>query len=147
MTRKNSSITGSEYQDPERKRFKAGNPGRPKGARHKTTLAVQALLEGEAEFITRACVEAAKNGDMTAIRLVLERLLPPAKERPVVISLPDVRTAEGAADAQAAILSAVAKGELLPGEGTTLASIVESRRRAIETADLEQRITALEQRT
>jgi hypothetical protein len=32
----------------------SGNPnGRPKGVRNKTTLAVEALLDGEAEAITR----------------------------------------------------------------------------------------------
>jgi len=141
-TRKNSPA--SAYQDPTIKRFKPGNPGRPKGSRHKSTLAMLALLEGEAETITRTCIEAAKAGDMTAIRLVLERLLPPAKERPVTCELPDVADAQGVANAQAAILRAVAAGELLPTEGATLAGIVESRRKAIETADLEARITALE---
>jgi len=102
------------------------------------------VLDGEAETITRTCIEAAKAGDMTAIRLVLERLLPPAKERPVTCELPDVADAQGVANAQAAILRAVAAGELLPTEGATLAGIVESRRKAIETADLEVRITALE---
>ena len=38
--------------------FQLGNPGRPKGARHRTTLAMQALLEGEGEALTRkACAE------------------------------------------------------------------------------------------
>lgn len=125
-------------------RFKPGNPGRPKGSRHKTTLAMMALLEGEAEAITRTCIDAAKAGDMTAIRLVLERLLPPVKERPVRLSLPDVSSATGVAEAQGAILQAVAAGEILPGEATALTGIVESRRRAIETAELEARIAALE---
>lgn len=125
----------------------SGNPsGRPKGARHKSTLAVLALMEGEADTITRTCIEAAKGGDMTAIRLVLERLLPPAKERPLKLDLPEVQTAEGVAEAQAAILRAVAAGEILPGEAASLTGIVESRRRAIETADLENRIAALEQK-
>lgn len=125
-------------------RFKAGNPGRPRGARHKTTLAVLALMEGEAESITRTCIEAAKAGDLTAIRLVLDRLLPPAKERPLRVKLPDVVSLEDVAQAQAAILKAVAAGELLPTEGATLAGIVESRRKAIETAELEARVSALE---
>ena len=33
--------------------FEKGNPGRPEGARNKTTLAAQVLLDGEAENITR----------------------------------------------------------------------------------------------
>lgn len=125
-------------------RFGPGNPGRPKGARHKSTLAILALMEGEAESITRTCIEAAKAGDLTAIRLVLDRLLPPAKERPLRVKLPDVVSLEDVAQAQAAILKAVAAGELLPTEGATLAGIVESRRKAIETAELEARVSALE---
>ncbi|MBP8276639.1 MAG: hypothetical protein KAX55_07100 [Propionivibrio sp.] len=125
-------------------RFKPGNPGRPKGSRHRATIAVLTLLEGEAEDITRTCIEAAKAGDMTAIRLVLERLLPPAKERPIRLTLPEAHTAEGVAEAQGAILQAVAAGEILPAEAAVLTNIVDSRRRAIETAELEARITALE---
>ncbi len=127
-------------------KFRRGNPGRPKGSRHKTTRAILALLEGDADAITRKCIEAAQAGDLTAIRLVLDRLLPPAKERPVVVKLPDTETLAGVAQAQAAILRAVACGELLPTEGATLAAIVENRRRAIETTELEQRIAALEGR-
>ena len=125
----------------------SGNPaGRPKGARHKATLAALKLMEGEADAITRTCIEAAKAGDMTAIRLVLDRLVPPAKERPVSIDLPDAEDAAGIAEAQSAILQAVAAGQLTPGEGATLAGIVEARRRAVETLELETRITALENR-
>ena len=48
------------------------NPnGKPKGARNKATLAAEALLDGEAEAITRKAIEKAKEGDMAAIRLCL----------------------------------------------------------------------------
>ena len=126
----------------------SGNPaGRPRGSLNKTTRAVLELLEGEAGTITRTCIEAAKGGDMTAIRLVLDRLVPPAKERPVSLpDLPDTSTAAGIAEAQQRILEAVAAGELTPGEGNTLAGIVEARRRAVETQELEQRIKAIEER-
>jgi hypothetical protein len=50
------------------------------------------------------------------------------------------------AAAQGAILKACAAGDLLPGEAATLSGVVEARRRAIETVDLEQRIAALEAR-
>ena len=52
----------------------SGNPsGKPAGARNKTTLAVEALLDGEAEDLTRKAIELAKAGDMTALRLCLDR--------------------------------------------------------------------------
>ncbi len=102
------------------------------------------LMEQGAEEITKAVIDAAKGGDLMAARLVIERLAPPLRERPINIDLPDTRTADGCVEAQGAILQAVGMGELLPGEGATLAGIVENRRRSIETLELEQRITALE---
>ena len=55
----------------------SGNPkGRPKGALNKTTRAAMVLLENEAEDLTRKLVELAKGGDITALRLCLERLIP-----------------------------------------------------------------------
>ena len=70
----------------------SGNPsGRPRGARNKTTLAVEALLDGEAEVLTRKAIERAKDGDSVALRLCLERILPPRKDRPVSFALPKDR--------------------------------------------------------
>ncbi len=123
----------------------SGNPkGRPRGSRNRVTLVALAAMEEGAEAIARKIVDMAKTGDMSAARLVLERLLPPAKERPIFLALPDTNTADGIAEAQQAILQAVAAGDLLPGEGATMAGIVEARRKAVETLELEQRITALE---
>lgn len=125
----------------------SGNPkGKPAGARNKATLAVLALMESGAREITEAVVEAAKGGDLVAARMILDRLAPPARERPISIDLPDIATVEGVSFAQQAIVQAVAAGDLLPGEGTALAGIVENRRRAIETEELERRIAVLEKK-
>jgi Family of unknown function (DUF5681) len=62
----------------------SGNPnGRPPGSRNKSTLAVEALLDGEAEVLTRKAIELAKAGDLVALRLCLDRVCPPRKDRPV----------------------------------------------------------------
>jgi len=104
-----------------------------------------AAMEEGADAIARKVVALAKGGDMSAARLVIERLVPVAKERPIFLALPDTGSAEGIAEAQNAILQAVAAGDLLPGEAATLAGIVEARRKAVETQELEQRISALEE--
>lgn len=70
--------------------------------------------------------------------------MPPVKERPVSVDMPEVNDAEGARKEQAVILRAVADGDLLPSEGATLAGIVEAQRRAIETDELRHRIERLE---
>jgi hypothetical protein len=140
-----NETTRAESLRPGWKPGQSGNPkGRPRGSRNRVTLVALAAMEEGAEAIARKIVDMAKEGDMSAARLVLERLVPPAKERPVFLELPSTETAEGVAEAQNAILQAVGAGDLLPGEGTALAGMVEARRKAVETLELEQRISALE---
>ena len=127
---------------------RSGNPkGKPKGARNHTTRAVLELLEGGVLEVTRAVLTAARRGDLAACRLVLERIIPPSKERPVSIELPNTDSAQGCADAANAILKAVGAGDLLPGEAAILSSITENRRKSIETVELEGRIATLEGKT
>ena len=124
--------------------FQKGNPGRPKGARHRATLAAEALLDGEAEALTRKAVEAALAGDSVALRLCLDRVLPPRRDRPVQFKLPALRAADDAAVAMAAIAAAVAAGELSPGEAGEMAKLVEAFARTLETTEFERRLRALE---
>ena len=123
----------------------SGNPaGRPKGARNKTTLAVEALLDGEAEAISRKAIAMAKGGDMAAIRLCMDRIVPPRKDRPIPFPMPKMETAADAVKASAAVIAAVAEGELTPSEAAELTTMVEAFARTIEVADLETRLIALE---
>lgn len=125
----------------------SGNPaGKPKGARNHATRSILKLMEGGAEEITIAVLDAAKGGDMGAARFILERVAPPLRERPISIDLPAIDTADGIAAAQSAILQAVGIGDLLPGEAATLAGIVENRRKAIETQELAARLEELERK-
>ena len=128
------------------KPFAAGNSGRPKGARHRATIAAEALLDGEADALTRKAIEMAKAGDTIALRLCLERLVPPRKDRPISFSLPPITTAADHPKALSAMLTAVAAGELTPTEAEAFASIMDHHRRAIETSDLADRLAALEGR-
>jgi hypothetical protein len=124
----------------------SGNPkGRPKGSKHKATLAAQALLDGEAEGLTRKAIELALDGDLMALRLCLERLVPPRKDGPVNIKLPAMKTAGDAVKVSGAIIGAVGRGDLTPSEGEALARMVETHRRTLELEEIEKRLTALEQ--
>lgn len=140
MTRKNAPKT---YTD-ESGKFAPGNPGRPKGARHKATRAIEGLLEGEAEGLTRKAVDMALDGDTTALRLCLERIAPPRKDTPVNFKLPSMESSKDAARAAQAILQAVSDGDLTPLEGASVMALVESYRKTLETTELESRIAALE---
>ena len=126
------------------KPFQPGKPGRPRGARHKATLAAEALLDGEAEGLTRKAIEAALGGDMAALRICLDRILPPRKERPVNFKVPALKSAEDAATAMAAITEAVAAGELALGEAEAASALVERFVRTLEAGEFEKRLRALE---
>jgi len=130
--------------------FQPGNPGKPKGARHKTTLiaeklAIEKLMEDDAEGVTRRVIEAAKDGDMTAARLVLERIYPVRKGRPVHLDLPEIETVADLPVALSALLSAMGHGEITPEEAAVVANVIEAKRRTLETVELEQRIAVLEE--
>ena len=123
----------------------SGNPaGRPQGSRNKATVALQALLDEEGEAITRKAVERAKEGDPAALRLVLERLIPPVRERRLALDLPKVETTGGITAAIGAVLDAVGTGKITPGEGQALAGLLEAQRKNLETLELEARIAAIE---
>jgi len=103
----------------------SGNPaGRPKGSRNKATLAIEALLEGEAEAIGREAIDMALAGDTVALRLCLERIVPPRKDRFVTFAIPRLESAADAARAAAAIVAAVADGNLTPGEAAELGKLL-----------------------
>ena len=141
-----------ETTDPKqgRHRFEpgqSGNPaGRPRGTRHRALVALDAIGAEGAEDVLRKVVEDAKGGDMRAAEILLRRVWPERKGRLVEFDLPPVVTVADAVQASAAIVAAVATGEITPDEAQAVASVVEIQRRAIETAELAERIAALEAR-
>ena len=75
------------------KKGRSGNPaGRRTGSRNKATIAAAALLAGESEALTRKAVELALVGDPAALRLCIERILPPCRERTVKFARPAARS-------------------------------------------------------
>jgi hypothetical protein len=123
----------------------SGNPsGRPKGSRNRATIAMQSLLEGEGEKLTRKAVELALAGDTTALRLCMERIMPSRKDNPISLELPMPLDQHDIAQIMAFILAATLAGEITPSEGQSLSALAENYRKAKETTELEQRIAALE---
>src|SRR5262245_50880654 len=97
------------------------------------------LLEGEAEAVIRAVVAKAKHGDMRAARLVLDRICPLRRGRPVAIELPQVRTAGDASLALSKVTAAMSKGELTPDEAGAVAVVIEANWRVLGMEELERR--------
>jgi hypothetical protein len=104
-------------------------------------------LDGEAEALTRRAIELALEGDLIALRLCLERICPPRKDRPVTFGLPKLETAADAKKAAAAVIAAVAEGELTPSEASELARLLDAFTRVLEVSEFEERISRLEAKT
>jgi len=123
---------------------RSGNPaGRPPG-RNNASLTAAALLDGEAAALTRKALELALAGDPAALKLCLDRVVAPRRERPVAFTMPPIAGPADLANAMAALTGAAAQGCLTPGEAALLAQVVDTYIRAIETTDLEHRLRAVE---
>ncbi|MBR1153711.1 hypothetical protein JQ575_24170 [Bradyrhizobium sp. JYMT SZCCT0428] len=84
---------------------KSGNPG-----------SASNLVGWQAEAVTQKAIDLALTGDMAALRLCLDRILPARKDRPVTFALPPINSAQDAAATDSAVLAAVATGELTPAD-------------------------------
>src|SRR5260370_32456883 len=101
---------------------RSGNPGgRPPGLRNKATLAAEVMLDGEAAALTRKALDLALDGDATALKLCLDRIVAPRRERAVAFAMPPIASAGDLARVMAALVNAAAQGIITPGEAAQLA--------------------------
>ena len=127
-------------------RGQSGNPaGRPKGSRNATTIALETLLDGQATALTQKAIDVALTGDIPALRLCLDRILPPRKDSPVAFDLPEMKSLSDAVPAMGALVKAVGQGDLTPTEAAELTKMVQAFAKIIETAELEERVRKLEE--
>jgi len=129
--------------------FVAGNnanpAGRPKGSRHKISLLAEKLMSDDVEGVVKSVVSAAKNGDMTAARLILERVSPPRKDTPISIELPDINSIDDVSTAMALVVKSAANAEIGLSEADALTKLLQGYADALHAKELEARISALEQ--
>ena len=141
---KDSANTGKK-QGSKWKKGQSGNPaGKKPGTRHRATQLAEILLDGQTEKLVNKCVEMAIDGDSAAMRICMDRLVPPRKSRPISINLPDTKNASGVAEAQAVVVQAVGEGELTIEEGLVLSNILEARLKSIESSEFDTRLNKLE---
>jgi hypothetical protein len=123
----------------------SGNPGgKPRGCRNATTILFDELLRDNARDLIEKAIEMAKGGDGPALRLCIDRLAPPRKDRPVWFELPKMNESRDAVNASSAIVEAVASGDLTPSEASELSKVVAGYARTLQAAEFEERISKLE---
>jgi len=119
----------------------SGNPaGRPRGARNKKTIALEALLDGESEALAFA-----KMGDDIAMRLCVERMMPPRRERPVPLRLPRIESEADARRATSDIMEAMSEGEVTPKEADQLLRAVSGAGCIMQSIEIAARLNWMEQ--
>ncbi len=120
---------------------KSGNPkGKPKGAKDKRTE-LRALLQPYAGKLVKKAVDMALSGDTAALRLCIDRLIPPIKARETPISLPHVNDLVRQGKT---ILAELCASEITPSEASRLMQVLTGQARMVESGELEKRIAALE---
>lgn len=109
-------------------RFTAGNPGRPKGSRNHATRLAEQLFDDQAELLVQKCVAMALDGDVQALRIAIDRLLPPRRERPLSLdNMPKIEATKDLIAASSALMEAATSGELAPGEAAALSTLAACR--------------------
>ena len=128
-----------------RKGHKLAGPGRAKGSRNKATITLEKLMADDGVDVVKAVVDKAKNGNMQAARLVLDRIVPVRKGRPIAIKLPKITTPADVLEALSVTIERMAAGEITPDEAAVVAGVLDSQRRTAELVDIEARLARLEQ--
>ena len=106
---------------------------------------MRTLLDGQATALTQKAIDVALTGDIPALRLCLDRILPPRKDSPVTFDLPEIKTLNDTVPAMGALVKAVGQGDLTPTEAGELTKMVQAFAKIIETAELEERVRKLEE--
>jgi hypothetical protein len=105
---------------------------------------VEQLVEGQAEQLVQKVLELAEAGDVSCLRMILDRLWPPRKGQPVNVVMPPINTSQDVIPAIASIWTAIREGRLTPDEASALSIVIDRSIQAIELHDITKRIAALE---
>jgi hypothetical protein len=129
------------------KPFEPGNKlgrGRPKGSRNRIALEREALMDQHSPSLLRKCMSDALKGDRIAMRLCMERMVPPARQPTNAFKLPPIRSAADVPRASAAVIKAAAAGDLTPQEAESFLRMFQTHVQLQESSELALRVQTLE---
>jgi hypothetical protein len=131
-----------------RGKFKSGVSGNPKGrtpgTRNRSTMAAFETLRANAGALSQLAIDLAMAGDVSCLKICLDKLLPQCRDAPIEIKLPQIVTVADLPQFTSALLDAVSVGLLQPSEAEKLCKVVQAHKDSILIADFESRIAELE---
>ena len=131
-------------------RFKKGNKhgkGRPQGSRNAASIAMDVTFDGEAERLTRKCIELALNGNVACLKTAIERICPVRKSMPIKIEgFPVVNSIESAGAASEFLLNAVSSGKVSPLDAEILSRVLDKRLHSLQISEIEAELKSIKAR-
>ena len=104
----------------------SGNPsGRPVGSRNKVSIMLDGILEDKAQELMDKAIQRALAGNTGMLKMLINKIIPDAKERPADLRLPVVKDESDTPAIALAMLASLASGDLLPGEIAPFIKLVE----------------------
>jgi hypothetical protein len=125
--------------------------GRKAGVPNKATAEIRTLAREHGPAAIQELARLAKEAQSEQARIsactaLLDRAYGRSQASQLIeLDLPEICTVEGITQSLATILRATGSGKLTPAEAQSLSGVIEMQRKAIETAELEDRIKRLEQ--
>jgi len=126
------------------RKFERGNPGRPRGARNKRSVLVEQLMDADISEIVKSVLDKAKQGDLVAAKLVLDRVAPIPKGRALALNLPAVSDGDSVLRCHASLLAALADGVISADEAEGVGRVLSGYLKAVDSVEIERRLTQLE---
>jgi len=127
-------------------RFAKGNPGGPGRPRRVVKAAADALDGRAAEAAPElfdAALEQARGGNLAALKMLLDRIWPVGRSRPLEIGAPEIKQPRDLLTAMEGITNATFSGDATAQEARAVAKVLQAHFQAIVDVDLEARIAQI----
>jgi hypothetical protein len=118
--------------------------GRPKGSRNKSSSPGQDVLNQYAERLVLKCISMAGQGDVGAMRLCMERILPVRRDALVKVSLPRIGTAQEVNKAAEKVTQVMGRGKITPTDAEKMMNVIQMRSQIIDSVVGEGRLAKVE---
>ena len=122
--------------------FTKGKSGNPSGRPKTDTANLKPLLVKHGEPVLQKVIDAALEGDLTACKLVLDRLYPGIKSQAMPVNIPVGATLP---ETDNSVVTETMSGNVPPDIGASLITALSNQAKLVEFTELSLRLARIEQ--